>query len=240
MRIFLLIFSLMASGVFADADFNAANKLYESGKYTESAAAYNTIIGDGNQSAEVYYNLGNSYFKEKKLGLAILSYEKALKISPRDADIKYNLDFARSFIKETAVADAASKIINSIYYYLTINELSVLLSLVFIMLMGLIIYRIFRKNELSYWLTFSFSILFGILFVFSSLRILENENTKTAIVISASVEAKAAPIETTPASFTIPEGKKLYIINTRQDWVEVLLKAENIKGWIKKDTISEI
>ena len=108
------------------------------------------------------------------------------------------------------------------------------------MLMGLIIYRIFRKNELSYWLTFSFSILFGILFVFSSLRILENENTKTAIVISASVEAKAAPIETNPASFTIPEGKKLYIINTRQDWVEVLLKAENIKGWIKKDTISEI
>src|SRR3989339_1997616 len=146
MRIFLLIFSLMASGVFADADFNAANKLYESGKYTESAAAYNTIIGDGNQSAEVYYNLGNSYFKEKKLGLAILSYEKALKISPRDPDIKYNLDFARSFIKETAVADAASKFLSSLYNYLTLNELCVILSVVFFLLMALVIYRRFKKD----------------------------------------------------------------------------------------------
>ncbi|MFH1073603.1 MAG: tetratricopeptide repeat protein [Candidatus Firestonebacteria bacterium] len=240
MKMLLIAVSFLVSGAFAGADFDTANKLYESGKFTEDAAVYNTMHAGGNQSAEVYYNLGNSCFKDKKLGLAILNYEKALKISPRDADIQYNLDFARSFIKETAVADAASKILNSFYYFLTINELCIVLSAVFVILMGLFIYRIFKKNELSYWLTFSFSIFFGILFVFGFIRILENENTKTAIVTAASVEAKAAPIETNPASFTIPEGKKVYIINTRRDWVEVLLKSENMKGWIRKDTISEI
>ena len=240
MKKLLITFSLLITCAFAGADFEAANKLYEAGKFAEAVSAYNVMLDNGNKGAEVYFNLGNSYFKDKKLGLAILSYEKALKLSPRDADIKYNLDFVRSFIKETAVTDAASKFLSSLYNYLTLNELCVILSVVFFLLMSLVIYRRFKKDELSYWLTFSFSILFGIILIFGALRILDNENTRSAIVTSPSVEAKAAPIEGNPASFTIPEGKKVIILNTRQDWVEVLLKSENMKGWIKKATISEI
>jgi tetratricopeptide (TPR) repeat protein len=240
MRKLLIAFLFLVSGAFAGTDFEAANKLYETGKFPEAVFAFSAILDSGNQSAEVYYNLGSSYFKDKKLGFAILNYEKALKISPRDADIKYNLDFARSFIKETAVADTASKFLSAIYNYLTLNELCVILTVVYLLLMALVIYRCFKKDEFSYWLRFSFSILFGILLVFGTLRILDTENTRSAIVTSASVEAKAAPIETNPASFTIPEGKKVIILNTRRDWVEVFLKSENMKGWIKKETISEI
>ncbi|MEI6846041.1 MAG: tetratricopeptide repeat protein, partial [Candidatus Firestonebacteria bacterium] len=231
---------LLGGTLLAGADFDAANKLYESGKYAEAVTAYRAVIENGNKSAEAYYNLGNAYFKDKKTGFAILNYEKALKISPRDADIKYNLEFARSFIKETAVADTASKILGAVYYFLTLNELCLLLSFSFILLIGLIIYRRFRKNELSYWLNFSFALLFGLLFVFGGFRIYEKENTKYAVVTSASVEARAAPLETNPASFTLPEGKKVVILNSRRDWVEVLLPAENIKGWVKAETVSGI
>jgi tetratricopeptide (TPR) repeat protein len=240
MKKILSLLIVLSLGFFADTAFDGANKLYESGKYTEAENAYLSLLKSGNKSAEVYYNLGNSYFKDKKLGLAILNYEKALEIAPRDVDIKYNLDFAGSFIRETVIKDTASKVLNTLYYYLTLNELCVILSICFILLLGVLIYRIYRKDELSYWLRFSLSILFSILFIFSAVRILENENTKAAIVITASVEAKAAPIENNPASFTIPEGKKIYILNTRRDWVEILLKSENMKGWIKKDTIAEI
>ncbi|MCX5777195.1 MAG: tetratricopeptide repeat protein [Candidatus Firestonebacteria bacterium] len=240
MKKILSLLLILSFRVFADTAFDGANKLYESGKYAEAENAYLSLLKSGNKSAEVYYNLGNSYFKDKKLGLAILNYEKALEIAPRDVDIKYNLDFSGSFIKETVIKDTASKVLNTLYYYLTLNELCVILSVCFILLLGVLIYRIYRKDELSYWLRFSLSILFGILFIFSAVRIFENENTKAAIVITASVEAKAAPIENNPASFTIPEGKKVYILNTRRDWVEILLKSENMKGWIKKDTIAEI
>ncbi len=240
LRVFFLLTVVFIPGLFAEAAFDEANKLYETGKYAEAAAAYNNLLNSGNKSAEVYYNLGNAYFKEKKTGLAILNYEKALKLSPRDADIKYNLEFAGSFIKESAVEDTVTKLLNSFYYYLTLNELCVMLALAFFALMGLLIYRLFRKDELSYWFTFSFSVIFGLIFVFSVLRIFENENTRSAIVIEPSVEARAAPLETNPASFTIPEGKKVLILNSRKDWVEIFLKSENMKGWIKQDAIAEI
>ncbi len=240
LKLVFLFTVLLSPGIFKGADFDEANKLYEAGKYFEAAAAYNALLSSGNKSAEVYYNLGNAYFKDKKTGLAILNYEKALKLAPRDADIKYNLEFARSFIKEAAVEDTLTKFLNSLYYYLTLNELCILLALAFLSVMGLLTYRLFQKNELSYWLAFSCSVIFGLVFIFSALRIFENETTRAAIVIAPSVEAKAAPLETNPASFTIPEGKKVQILNSRKDWVEIFLKSENMKGWIKQEAIAEI
>ena len=235
--ILLLLARLFA---FADSGFDAATKLYEAGKYSEAAAAYAAEISSGNASAEAYFNLGNACFKDKKTGLAILNYEKALRISPRDADIKYNLEFARSFIKDNAVEDAAGRFLNSFYRLLTLNELCVLFSAVFFLLMGTLIFRLYRKDELSYWLAFGASILFALILLLAGARVLDNENNNPAIVVALSVEAKSAPINSNPAAFTLPEGKKVYILNTRQGWAEVLLKGENIKGWVKQDSIAEI
>ena len=236
--LFLLL--LPALAVFADAGFDAANKLYESGKYAEAAAAYGAVISSGSASAEAYFNLGNASFKDKKTGLAILNYEKALKLAPRDADIKYNLEFARSFIKDGAVEDAAARFLNGAYRFLTLNELCVLLSAAFYLLMGALVFRLYRRDELSYWLAFGTSILFALILLLAGARILDDENNNPAIVVALSVEAKSAPLDSTPAAFTLPEGKKVYILNTRQGWSEILLKGENIKGWVKQDSIAEI
>ena len=238
-KLFIAVLCAFSAALFASG-LETANKLYEEGKYPEAITAYKVLIAEGNKSAEALYNLGNAYFKEQKVGYAVLNYERARKIAPRDVDIKYNLDFAKSFVKESAVEDQASKLLSGVYYFLTLNELCVLLSAAFLSLLGLLFVRMYLKNELTYWLTFSFSILFLVLLVFSSARILEEENTKAAIIVSASVEARSAPIESNPASFTIPVGKKVLILNTRNEWIEVLLKSENIKGWIKKDALSEI
>ncbi len=224
----------------ADSGLDAANKLYESGKYTEAAAAYGAAINAGNAGAEAYYNLGNACFKDKKIGFAILNYEKALAISPRDADIKYNLEFARNFVKDNAVEDSAGRFLNAVYRFLTLNELCALLAAAFYLLMGGLIFRLYRKDELSYWLVSGASVLFLLILLFSGARVLEYETNNPAIVVLLSVEAKSAPIDATPAAFTLPEGKKVYILNTRQGWAEVLLKGENIKGWVKQDSIAEI
>src|SRR5579863_4317233 len=72
-------------------DFKSANQLYDAGKYGESAALYEKIEP---KTAYVYYNLGNAHFREGKLGLAILDYERARRLAPRDPDIVANLRFA--------------------------------------------------------------------------------------------------------------------------------------------------
>jgi tetratricopeptide (TPR) repeat protein len=78
--------------------FARANQLYEEGRYQEAVAKYEEILASGMQDGRVYYNLGNAYFKQDKLGPAILNYERAQRLMPRDEDIKVNLAYARSQI----------------------------------------------------------------------------------------------------------------------------------------------
>src|ERR1017187_8408427 len=72
-------------------DLKAANQLFDTGKFAEAAAVYEKIEP---KTAHVYFNLGNTHFREGKLGLAILDYERAQRLAPRDPDIAANLKFA--------------------------------------------------------------------------------------------------------------------------------------------------
>ena len=75
--------------------FDAGNKLYEQGKYGEAAAAYLRLLERGDRSAAVYFNLGNACFKSGQIGRAILAYREAARVTPRDPDLRANLQFAR-------------------------------------------------------------------------------------------------------------------------------------------------
>src|SRR5439155_26228316 len=72
-------------------DFKAANALYDAGKFAEAASAYEKIEP---KTASVYFNLGNACFRQDKLGWAVLNYERARRLEPRDPDILANLKFA--------------------------------------------------------------------------------------------------------------------------------------------------
>src|ERR1041385_4838407 len=72
-------------------DFKAANQLYDAGKFAEAAAVYEKLEP---KTAHVYYNLGNAWFRQGKMGLAVLNYERARRLAPRDPDILANLKFA--------------------------------------------------------------------------------------------------------------------------------------------------
>src|SRR5277367_2694387 len=86
-----LLGSSLAIAAPAD-DFKAANQLYDAGKFTEAAAAYEKIEP---KTAHVYYNLGNAWFRQNKLGLAVLNYARARQLAPRDPDILANLKFTQ-------------------------------------------------------------------------------------------------------------------------------------------------
>ena len=101
-RLFIMTMLLLMSASLLGADkspdeFVAANKFYEEKDYASAIRLYESIINQGNESAEVYFNLGNAYFKSGDLGYAVLYYTKARRLSPADEDIRHNLEFARRF-----------------------------------------------------------------------------------------------------------------------------------------------
>src|SRR5689334_10723423 len=78
------------------AGFEAANRMYEEGKFTNAVSAYDQLLQGGNASAAVYFNRGNAEFKLGRLGKAIASYRQAQLLAPRDADLRANLQLART------------------------------------------------------------------------------------------------------------------------------------------------
>ena len=83
-----------------DSMWDRANTMYINADYTGAIAVYDSILNSGYSSTKLYYNLGNAYFKAGQNGKAIVYYNKALALSPTDADTKYNLAVANSFVKD--------------------------------------------------------------------------------------------------------------------------------------------
>src|SRR5689334_7524861 len=90
-------FSAVAADTFPD--FDAANRLYEQGKFPEAAAAYEKIAQSGPASAAVYFNLGNARFKSGEAGRAVAAYREAERLAPRDPEVRANLQFVRNQVQ---------------------------------------------------------------------------------------------------------------------------------------------
>src|SRR5216684_895 len=105
-------------------EFKAANQLYDAGNFSEAVAAYEKLEP---KTAPVYFNLGNAYFRQDKLGQAILNYERARRLAPRDPDILANLKFAerRLGVDEANMSPRAMhRFLHSAVASRTINEWS--------------------------------------------------------------------------------------------------------------------
>jgi tetratricopeptide (TPR) repeat protein len=93
--LFLLLLALPVRGGGLEGGFEQANKLYEEGKFSEAAAAYEGLIQAGHQSPTLYFNLGNAWYKAEQLGRAIAAYRRAEALEPRDPNVRFNLQFTR-------------------------------------------------------------------------------------------------------------------------------------------------
>lgn len=97
-RIIVIIWALAvpaaAPAQEASVAFSAANELYRGLKYAEAARAYEQIVANGFESAALYYNLGNAWYKAGDIPAAILNYERAKRLAPGDEDIAHNLALA--------------------------------------------------------------------------------------------------------------------------------------------------
>jgi len=125
-------------------EFARANEQYQSKQFDGAIAGYQSILRQGYESAPLYFNLGNAYFKKGDLGNAILNYLKARRLDPTDDDIKSNLEFAKRLTSvqlEGVALNPVSSLLESITASWRLNSLAWMSSLLFILLMLILIIR---------------------------------------------------------------------------------------------------
>ncbi|MFC2086871.1 tetratricopeptide repeat protein [Bacteroidota bacterium] len=228
------------------SDFERANRLYNADSFAEAIEIYESIVDSGFESAEIYYNLGNAYYKSHNLPKAILNYERARLLNPHDEDIQYNLE-----LTNTMIVDKIEKIRPVFYITWFINvyrffspELWAIISGVAFVLsfLAILIYifsgNIFVKRIMFYSGVFLVLIsIFTFLFSYKHMQFIQQYNS--AIVMSPTVSIKSTPNENGTDLFILHEGTRVKIEESLGEWVEIKIDDGN-KGWMKANDIEII
>jgi tetratricopeptide (TPR) repeat protein len=225
---------------------NDANEAYKRSEYVYAIEKYEQILKQDLVSADLYYNLGNAYFKSNQIGPAILNYERALQLKPLDEDIRHNLTVARSrtidriderpmlFYERWFMASWSLQSLDG--WGITIIILLVLfLSTTSVYLFS----RTISLKKTSFYIMILFFLLLG-LSALSARKQYNRLNTeKEAIVMHPRVSAKSSPSPQSPDLFLLHEGTRVNIRTTLGQWYEITLPNGNV-GWIKEETLEII
>lgn len=247
MKNILYLFLLISQVFFAQSGFEKGNALYQKGEYKQAAQEYESILKEEKQhSAELYFNLGNCYYKLNKVAPSIYNYEKALVLKPNDAETLNNLKFARKLtideIKDVPKVGFAKLIQNftGIFNYNTWAWISI--GIAFIFLLSFIGYY-FSQLTLSKRIYFigMFILLFALLLSVSA-GITEKshyDNDLPAIVFAEMTEVHSEPQKAGPSIFLLHEGAKVYVKETLENWKKIEL-TDGTEGWIDASAIKEV
>jgi len=239
---FIFCGSLLAQS--PDDLYRRANLSYEDEEYEEAISLYETLIQMDKVSPEVFYNLANSFFKLKKIGKAVVNYERALRLTPRDRDASLNLKLARSMTIDKIEILEKGFILNLIllpYDRLNIDELTLLVSILYLLITTLFIFSIFfvEKRKIVFYNIGALGILTFVLSIFLVSKIYNENFLKSAVVVSEKVDVRSGPKEDYFLQFTLHEGTKVRVVEERQLWYEIDL-SKDLRGWLPKDSVDII
>ena len=222
------------------------NALYQKGSYNEAIAAYESVLSSKKQSAELYFNLGNCYYKLNKVAPAIYNYEKALVLAPNDSEIHNNLKFAQKMaideIKEVPKVGFAKLLrdFTAVFYYDTWAWIAVSFSSLFLIFF---IGYYFSQTTLSKRIFFigMFVLVFLILISVMAAVFEKNhyENERPAIIFDEVAEVKGEPKSTAADVYVLHEGTKVYVQEALDNWKKIEL-TDGSEGWIESASIREV
>lgn len=238
-RIYILVTIIFTSTILSAQSIEKAADAYSKENYSEAVQIYESLADSVGVSSELYYNLGNSYYKLKNYPKAILNYERALLYSPSDEDIRFNLDLARAnVVDKIEVIDKSfiSVWFESLRNMASSNGWAVVAIVSFILfLIGIFIY-IFNKKILLKKIGFFGGLILLLVSIYANIASYKQKQNmlerNTAIVMSPSITIKSTPSEGGTDLFILHEGTKVKITDKIGDWSEIKLEDGNV-GWIK-------
>lgn len=253
MKIFVcaFLFALTCGAPFVFADeaatlFQQGNQAYQAGDYQQAAEAFERIIALKRENWQVYYNLGNAYFKQRKIGAAILNYERALRLNRANEDIRFNLDLANLSVTDHILEPPRSAIVVWLDRALKFFSLeqSAWWALLFWWgaFLGLIFFFAGRKEGLRRaglrlaWISGSVCALFAALFF---RQWYEQRTEQYGIVMSSRIVARSSPAADATEVFIIHEGAKVRLQERSGVWLRIRL-ADGKVGWLQAESVTKI
>jgi tetratricopeptide (TPR) repeat protein len=243
----LIIVVLMAMSVTASAMTKAeADSSYVKENYQNAIKGYEELLKSG-ENSDLYYNLGNSYYRTNNYTRAIINYERALLLSPGDDDVKFNLDMARS--RTIDKITPASEMFFVTWYHSLVNMMSVdgwayTAIFCFILAVLLVLLYLFngriRLRKVGFFGTVTMSVIFVLSNVFAYQQRSHLVHRDGAIIIAPIVTVKSTPASNGTDLFLIHEGTKVIITDdSMKGWKEIKI-ADGKEGWIETNVMEII
>ena len=248
-HITLLLAILATTTLFAQPPLEKmqlGNEAYKNGDFTSAVQWYSTILDDGQECAELYYNLGNAYYRLDELGLAILNYERALRLQPNMRAAQENLTLAQSHtedqitpLPEVFLVQWGRSVLNWFTptgWRVAILLLALLLGTATVLFILNGDYR-WRKGALiGGGVTALLLVLAIVCTLASSAR---HNHHNAAIVTQPMVVVKGSPDRHAVDKFILHEGTRVTLDETLDEWYEISI-ADGNNGWIHANEITII
>lgn len=248
-HIISIILLLVSFAIYAQDSqtlIDSANTNYTRGNFEQAIEYYNQVLESGYEAADIYYNLGNSYFRSNKTTQAILNYERALKLNPDDEDIQFNLQLSRQYVVdkiEILPEFFLTKWYKSLVKMFSSNTWAYISMISFVFgLVLLLIYFLVPSvtlKKLGFWIGLILIFIAISTFTFSKKQkdyVLAQDK---AIVITPTVTVKSSPDKSGTDLFVIHEGLKVRITDELGEWQEIKL-TDGSQGWLKKTDLEVI
>jgi len=247
MKNILYLFLLISQVFFAQNGFEKGNAFYQKAQYQDAVQEYENVIKeDKQQSAELYFNLANSYYKLNKVAPSIYNYEKALVLKPNDAETLNNLKFAKKLtideIKEVPKVGFAKLVQNftGIFTYNTWAIISVAIAFAFLLsFIGYYFSQLTVSKRIYFVGMFVLLLALGLSIAAGISEKDHYDNDRPAIVFSEVSEVRSEPQKAGSAIFLLHEGAKVYVTETLGQWKKIEL-TDGTEGWIDALTIKEV
>jgi tetratricopeptide (TPR) repeat protein len=245
----IALMSVSAANAYAvDAEYllKKGNTEYQNKQYEQAISDYEEIIRSGYEGLSVYYNLGNSYYRTGNIGMAILNYERALKLEPNDEDVLHNLAVANAIIADRieplpklfifewfdGLVDLFSL---SAWTFITyIFYLLVLFSIALYFFSGK-----FKLQRISFFAGIGSAALMLIFALILFVKANKEMNESYAVVISSAVTVKTSPDSQSSDAFIIHEGLKIKLEDEIAGWCKIKLSDGKL-GWMSKESLAVI
>lgn len=242
----LLVLLFSVSAFAQSAEWNSAVEAYSEGKYEEAANAYLSIEKSGEVSPELFYNLGNTYYRANKIGKAVLYYERALKLDPSNKDAQNNLQLARlktldkidavpEFVLLTWIKNIRSAISSDGWAVVSL----VLLALALMLMLLYLFSRRSRIRKLFFILAVVCFFITLVSFLFSLALASNARESSSAVVVESLGSVRSSPQSGGNSIFILHEGTKMKVLENVGEWYKIEIE-DGRQGWIKAGDVEII
>lgn len=244
-KIVVILVFLFASSTIAQNEvlFSRATDAYNAGDYGKAIEYYEKIIANGKHSAELYFNLGNAYYKRDEVAPSIYYYEKALLLKPNDPEIINNLGYSQNMrldAIDTLPESAMRSFYNAIVGKLSFNQwayFGVAMMILFVFAyLAYYILNIAIQKRISFIVSITALILSVIFISFAYLQFNDFKASNPAIIFVREVAVTSEPNERSERIFTLHEGTKVNVLEELNDWMKIRI-ADGQTGWLASENL---